>query len=83
MRGLYEINIWDITMKRFNILSLILIVCLLTAVLVSCGGVDFKVNFVVGSDVYDSVATNGNETIKLPDKTLKEFSFEVFFYKKY
>lgn len=68
-------------MKRFNILSLILIVCLLTAVLVSCGGVDFKVNFVVGIDVYDSVATNGNETIKLPDNPTKEgYEFEGWYW---
>ena len=68
-------------MKRFNILSLILIVCLLITVLVSCGGVDFKVNFVVGNDVYDSVATNGNETIKLPDNPTKEgYEFEGWYW---
>lgn len=68
-------------MKRVNILSLILIVCLLTTVLVSCGGVDFKVNFVVGSDVYASVATNGNETIKLPDNPIKEgYEFEGWYW---
>ena len=68
-------------MKRFNILSLILIVCLLITVLVSCGGVDFKVNFVVGNDVYDSVATNGNETIKLPDNpTKKGYEFEGWYW---
>ena len=68
-------------MKRFNILSLILIVCLLITVLVSCGGVDFKVNFVVGNDVYDSVATNGNETIRLPDNpTKKGYEFEGWYW---
>ena len=68
-------------MKRVNILSLILIVCLLTTVLVSCGGVDFKVNFVVGSDIYASVATNGNETIKLPDNPTKEgYEFEGWYW---
>lgn len=68
-------------MKRVNMLSLILIVCLLTTVLVSCGVVDFKVNFVVGSDVYNSVATNGNETIKLPDNPTKEgYEFEGWYW---
>ena len=68
-------------MKRFNILSLILIVSLLTTVLVSCGGVDFKVNFVVGDDIYDSVATNGNETIKLPANPTKEgYEFEGWYW---
>jgi uncharacterized repeat protein (TIGR02543 family) len=68
-------------MKRFNILSLILIVCLLITVLVSCGGVDFKVNFVVGGDVYNSVATNGNETIKLPDNPTKEgYEFDGWYW---
>ena len=68
-------------MRRFNILSLILIISLLTTVLVSCGGVDFKVNFVVGDDVYDSVATNGNETIKLPANPTKEgYEFEGWYW---
>ena len=70
-------------MRRKLITLLILTICLtvITTAFSSCGGVDFNVNFVVGNDVYDTVATNGNETIKLPDNPTKEgYEFEGWYW---
>lgn len=68
--------------RRFISPFLIVLFLLITVVgFTSCGGVDFNVNFVVGDDVYDTVATNGNETIKLPDNPTKEgYEFEGWYW---
>ncbi len=34
--------------------------------------VDFKLNFIVAGEVYDTISTNGKEAIKLPDNPTKE-----------
>lgn len=69
-------------MKKIPI-SLLLIFCLLMVSigLTACGGVDCKVNFVVDENVYDTVATNGNETIKLPSNPVKDgYEFEGWYW---
>lgn len=68
--------------RRFISPFLTVLFLLITVVgFTSCGGVDFNVNFVVGDDVYDTVATNGNETIKLPDNPTKEgYEFEGWYW---
>lgn len=71
-----------VSKRRFISPFLIVLFLLITVVgFTSCGGVDFNVNFVVGDDVYDTVATNGNETIKLPDNPTKEgYEFEGWYW---
>ncbi|MBQ8268290.1 MAG: InlB B-repeat-containing protein [Clostridia bacterium] len=70
-------------MKRKYLISILAIVCLFMACigLTSCGSVDFKVNFVVGENVYETVATNGNETIKMPSNPTKGgYEFEGWYW---
>lgn len=71
-----------VSKRRFISPFLTVLFLLITVVgFTSCGGVDFNVNFVVGDDVYDTVATNGNETIKLPDNPTKEgYEFEGWYW---
>ena len=44
--------------------------------LVSCGGVEFKVDFVVDGQVYSTVNTGGGEVIKMPNDPEKETIFK-------
>ena len=70
-------------MKIKTLISILVTTCLLiTSIgLTACGGVDFKVNFVVDENIYDSVATNGNETIKLPSNPTKDgYEFEGWYW---
>ena len=49
--------------------------------LVSCGGVEFKVDFVVDGQVYSTVNTGGGEVIKMPNDPEKEgFKFEGWYW---
>lgn len=69
-------------MKKI-LLSLLSVVCLLMVSigLTACGGVECKVNFVVDENVYDTVATNGNEAIKLPSNPVKDgYEFEGWYW---
>ena len=70
-------------MKRKNLFIFLVTICLLVLSigLTACGGVDCKVNFVVDENVYDTVATNGNETIKLPSNPTKDgYEFEGWYW---
>ena len=70
-------------MKRKNVFIFLVTICLLVLSigLTACGGVDCKVNFVVDENVYDTVATNGNETIKLPSNPVKDgYEFEGWYW---
>ena len=70
-------------MKRKNLFIFLVTICLLVLSigLTACGGVDCKVNFVVDENVYDTVATNGNETIKLPSNPVKDgYEFEGWYW---
>ena len=61
-------------MKRLFKLLLItaLALVMLLPVLTACGTVEFKVDFIVDGEVYNTVSTNGQEVIKLPDNPTKE-----------
>ena len=70
-------------MKRKNLFIFLVTICLLVLSigLTACGGVNCKVNFVVDENVYDTVATNGNETIKLPSNPVKDgYEFEGWYW---
>ena len=48
--------------------------------LASCSKVTFNVNFVVGDEIYNSISTNGNETLKFPANPTKDgYSFEGWY----
>ncbi|MBR2443803.1 MAG: leucine-rich repeat protein [Clostridia bacterium] len=50
------------------LLSLLMLVC----VFAGCGGtIEINVNFVVDGEVYDTITTTGNETIKMPENPTK------------
>ena len=55
--------------------------CVFTACDGSTGSVEFKVNFIVDGEVYATVNTEGNETIKLPKNPTKdEYVFDGWFW---
>ena len=59
--------------RSLTIIVIALLCALVTAfALVGCGKVDFKLNFVVDGEVYDTISTNGEEAIKLPANPEKE-----------
>ncbi len=59
--------------RSLTIIVIALLCALVTAfALVGCGKVDFKLNFVVDGEVYDTISTNGKEAIKLPDNPKKD-----------
>ena len=83
MRGFGYAPFWEENMKIKTRISILVTMCLLIVSigLTACGGVDFKVNFVVGENIYDSIATNGNETIKLPSNPTKDgYEFEGWYW---
>ncbi len=50
-------------------------------VLSACKQVDFKIDFVVDGEIYDSISTSGRESIKLPDDPKKEgFVFDGWYW---
>ena len=58
-------------MKRILIVIALLLVVL--ALFVACGSsVQFKLNFIVDGEVYATIDTSGNESIKLPENPTKE-----------
>ena len=49
----------------------------------ACGKVEFKVNFVVDGVVYDTINTNGEEIIKMPENPTKdEYTFDGWYWDK-
>lgn len=62
---------------------LILIFAFSLLCFVGCGGVEFKINFIVDDKVYATLNTNGAETIKMPDNPTKEdYTFDGWFWDK-
>ncbi len=70
--------------KRFLTLILSLtamLMCIFS--LTACGGIEFKVNFVVDGEVYAAIDTNGQEIIKMPENPSKEnYTFDGWFWDK-
>ena len=69
-------------MKRI-LLSLLALALILTATFgfSACGGVEFKLNFVVDGEVYATVNTNGEEVISLPENPTKEgYTFDGWYW---
>ena len=59
-------------MKKEFLFVLLLVFALSASLFVGCGKVDFKLNFIVAGEVYDTISTNGKEAIKLPDNPTKD-----------
>ena len=68
-------------MKKTAVLILALTLSLLALVgLTACSSVEFKVNFVVDGEVYDTITTAGNEAIQIPENPVKEgYTFEGWY----
>lgn len=71
-------------MKRIFTILALSFVCVLCAVsFTACGGMEFKINFIVDGEIYATVNTNGTETIKLPVNPAKdEYTFDGWFWDK-
>lgn len=54
-------------MKKKFLFVLLLVLAITANLFVGCGKVDFKLDFIVDGEVYDTMSTNGKEAIKLPD----------------
>ena len=70
---------------RKVLLSSFALILLLTSIagFASCSKVEFKVDFVVDGEVYASVNTNGEETIKIPQTPTKEgYIFDGWYWDK-
>lgn len=72
-------------MSKFKKLTIVLISLVIGAVtaltLVGCGQVEFKVRFMVDDTVYATIATKGNEKIKLPKNPKKEgYTFDGWYW---
>jgi len=68
-------------MKRFTTLSFVLCVFILLLSLASCNKVVFKINFVVDGEIYDSITTQANKTISMPQNpTKEEYIFDGWFW---
>ena len=59
-------------MKKYFGFVLLLVLAISASLFVGCGKVDFKLNFIVDGEVYDTISTNGKEAIKLPANPEKE-----------
>ena len=59
-------------MKKKFLFVLLLVLAISASLFVGCGKVDFKLNFIVDGEVYDTISTNGKEAIKLPDNPTKD-----------
>ena len=63
--------------------ALYALLALTVSVLVGCGKVDFKVDFVVDDTVIHTVNTTGSEVIRMPDNPVKEgYEFKGWFWDK-
>ncbi|MDY5676547.1 MAG: leucine-rich repeat protein [Eubacteriales bacterium] len=62
------------------LLSIVLMPCLL--LLAACNkSVEFKINFIVDNEVYDTISTTGNTTISMPDDPIKEgYTFDGWYW---
>ena len=71
-------------MKKKILLASLTILLIFCAIgLTACGGVEFKVNFVVDGAVYATIDTNGQEIIKMPENPSKEnYTFDGWYWDK-
>jgi hypothetical protein len=61
----------------------IFILLLLAATVAACKKIEFKVSFIVDDEVYATLNTSGDETIKMPDDPTKEaVLFDGWFWDK-
>ena len=60
-------------MKKTRIAGIAILALCVLLILAACGGaVQFKLNFIVDGEVYATIDTSGNESIKLPENPTKE-----------
>lgn len=71
-------------MKRSSKYIIALLITLLSVLAFSaCNKVEFKVSFVVDSEVYHTIATSGDEIIKMPDNPTKDgYIFDGWYWDK-
>lgn len=66
-------------MKRF--VSLILVLLMLVPMIASCSKVEFKIDFIVDGNTYDSISTSGDEVVTMPQDPTKEgYVFKGWFW---
>lgn len=67
--------------KKIVLVLTLITVALFSLCLPACGKVEFKVNFVVDDEIYATINTLGDETIKLPDNPTKDgYTFGGWFW---
>lgn len=68
------------TFKKFILAILLLIVPI--GIFSACNkSVEFKINFIVDNEVYDTISTTGNTTISMPDDPIKEgYTFDGWYW---
>lgn len=65
--------------KRVFVLLLLLVVPV--TFLAGCNKVKFKISFMVDGEVYDTIKTNGNETISMPENPTKDgYDFDGWYW---
>lgn len=66
--------------KKFILAILLLIVPI--GIFSACNkSVEFKINFIVDNEVYDTISTTGNTTISMPDDPIKEgYTFDGWYW---
>ena len=66
--------------KKFILAILLLIVPI--GIFSACNkAVEFKINFIVDNEVYDTISTTGNTTISMPDDPIKEgYTFDGWYW---
>lgn len=68
-------------MKRRIAIASICLIAVLLFCLSSCSKAEFELNFIVDDETYATVATGGNETIKMPDDPTKEgYTFDGWYW---
>ncbi len=69
--------------RRMSITLTVFVVLIALLTLFACSKVKFKVNFVVEGEVYHTVNTNGEETVKIPEDPIKDgYTFGGWYWDK-
>ena len=67
--------------KILSVISLLFLSIIVFFSLAGCGKTEFKLSFIVDSNVYYTINTNGNEVIKMPDDPVKEdYTFDGWYW---
>ena len=77
----HPINFTETKMKKtLSILFVFALIFTFVFILSSCGNSSCEVNFIVDGEVYNTVATNGKESVTLPENPVKKgYKFEGWY----